>query len=91
VRHATIVCNGLAIEFNVGNLVVQGDIVPQQFDARSRVFRRQRLTLNENVRSIPAATRGQPRSRVDAPQQIDLTRRMIAAGRVSGASAKQRP
>jgi hypothetical protein len=31
------VCNGLAIEFNVGNLVFQGDIVPQQFDARSRV------------------------------------------------------
>jgi hypothetical protein len=24
------VCNGLAIEFNVGNLVFQGDIVPQQ-------------------------------------------------------------
>ena len=59
-RHATIVCNGLAIEFNVGNLVFQGDIVPQQFDARSRVFRRQRLTLNENVR-IPRTGGWHPR------------------------------
>jgi hypothetical protein len=49
-RHATIVCNGVAIEFNVGDLVFQGDMVPQQFDARSRSFRRQRLTLNENAR-----------------------------------------
>ena len=70
-RHATIVCNGVAIESNVSDLVFQGAIVPQQFDVAVAFSDGSRLTLNGTracpgqVASTPAATRRQPRSRVD--------------------------